>query len=164
MKPENNFKWSKAQCEDFLEVHNLIIKSDQYLAKGREVPIRSLDRTLEKIQNDAVFLLKNHQGSIVATYTLSKNPAFPEKYCIYFPVTERPIYLGRSVVDPQYLKDSFLGLELFRNAKATAKKLNYTMIRLETNSDFSELIMLLYLLKFKKAYVDININTSYLYL
>jgi hypothetical protein len=83
-------------------------------------------------------------------FTLTREPPFDQDLTI-FPPTEKPVYLSRLAIQPEYLKQhSIVGVRCVRKAIEFAMDQGADAIRSEANPDLLQVFTLLNLLGFRQ--------------
>ena len=159
----NQIELCLADDSDF--VHRLLVESDLY-HNGSLAPKRAIEKTRSQVENGQVYLLKLDRQTL-ASFTLSDLPQFKSYVLKHFSPASKPCYLSRSVIRPDFIassQDPLLGLQLFKSAQETAKKLGYDALRLEANPRLAGVIEILKALNMQQVYqCRLSDNSSRVY-
>nr|BBG06558.1 GNAT family transferase [Streptomyces sp.] len=141
--------WQWEVSRDTGEVHALLCACDahQAAASGTSAPARRLETTEHRVRSGSVHLLR-HDGRPAGMFTLTWDPPFAADEGA-FPPAERPLYLSRLAVAPEWLTGgSLVGLRCLRRAIETAAQAGGDALRSEANPDLSATRSLLDILGF----------------
>jgi hypothetical protein len=129
-------RWSWETASSAVEVHDLLCACDEYqaMAYGIPAPRRSVESSRRRVHSGSVQLLRVDRDP-VAMFTLSWEPTFDADLSI-FPAAERPAYLARLAVAPEWLRSgSLAGAQCLRRAIALASSQGADALRSEANPD-----------------------------
>src|SRR5690349_6829810 len=98
------------------QVHALLCASDAYNATAElPPPERRIETTRRHVERGSVHVLR-HGSDYAGMFTLTREPPFDQDLSI-FPPAEKPFYLSRLAVHPEYLKgNSIVGVRCVRKA------------------------------------------------
>ncbi|GEB49092.1 MULTISPECIES: hypothetical protein [Streptomyces] len=141
------WRWEVSRDPD--EVHALLCACDahQAAASGTSAPRRRPETTERRVRSGAVHLLR-HGSRPAGMFTLSADASFTVAEA-GFPHADRPLYLSRLSVAPEWLAGgSLVGLRCVRRALAVAAESGADALRSEVNPDLADTCALLHTLGF----------------
>jgi GNAT superfamily N-acetyltransferase len=143
--------WSWTVGGDVGELHALLCACDAQQAadSGTPAPRRDI-RTMERRIGDRNVHVLRLDGTAVGMVTLTWTPPFDLDAADY-PPAERPAYMGRLAVHPEWLgRGSLVGARCIRKAVQVASCARADVVRSEANPDLTATRTLLELLGFRQ--------------